>query len=119
MLALKRIKVESRDPKCIASFTNEIQLMERLRGNPSIVTLIASEVDLSRRTIHMVMEAGETDLNGVLKRYQEASSLTVNFVRLAWQQMLNQMPWGYPPASRRQERFDDPGLGLRLLLAAL
>ena len=36
----------------------------------------------------MVMEAGETDLNGVLQQHQKAQSLTPNFVRLTWQQMI-------------------------------
>jgi serine/threonine protein kinase len=86
IFALKRVRVSSDDPKCLEGFQNEIALMESLRGNPCIVQLVSSSVE--GRTIHMVMEVGETDLNGLLQRHQKAGSLSANFVRLAWQQML-------------------------------
>ena len=86
IFALKRVKVNSDDPKCLASFQNEIALMESLRGHSCIVQLVSWSIE--RRTIHMVMEAGETDLHGLLVRHQRSGSLSANFVRLAWQQML-------------------------------
>jgi len=86
LFALKRVRLTSNDPKTLASFENEIALMESLRGNPNIVQLVDSQV--LDKCIYMVMEAGETDLNGVLQRHQQCGSLSANFVRLAWQQML-------------------------------
>jgi len=86
LFALKRVRLTSNDPKTLASFQNEIALMESLRGNPNIVQLVDSQV--LDKCIYMVMEAGETDLNGVLQRHQQCGSLSANFVRLAWQQML-------------------------------
>jgi serine/threonine protein kinase len=67
--------------------------------------LYSAEVDIDRKSILLVMELGEVDLNYVLRqqellssRQQQGghggrgggarSSLNMNFIRLTWQQML-------------------------------
>merc|ERR1711957_819508 len=51
-----------------------------------------SEVDIQRKSIFLVMEVGETDLNNVLQQRalsKTSRSLNMNFIRLTWQQMLS------------------------------
>ena len=91
VLAIKRVKTEDLDRKAIDGYANEIALLKRLRGNPAIIQLHDSEVDMTRQVILLVMEAGEADLNHVLQRQSigqgtgNERSLNMNFIRLTWQ----------------------------------
>lgn len=84
VVAIKKVKVQGLDQKAIDGYSNEIALLKRLRGNPSIIQMFDSQV--SSQAIFLVMELGEVDLNQVLQ--QQKRHLNLNFVRLTWQQML-------------------------------
>jgi tRNA A-37 threonylcarbamoyl transferase component Bud32 len=92
--AIKKVKLERLDKKQIEGYANEINLLKKLRGNPAIIQMVDSEVDLLRKSIFMVMEAGEADLNHVLQKQATISEtsgerrLNMNFIRLTWYQML-------------------------------
>eukprot|EP00549_Striatella_unipunctata_P015260 CAMPEP_0118678962 /NCGR_PEP_ID=MMETSP0800-20121206/3516_1 /TAXON_ID=210618 ORGANISM="Striatella unipunctata, Strain CCMP2910" /NCGR_SAMPLE_ID=MMETSP0800 /ASSEMBLY_ACC=CAM_ASM_000638 /LENGTH=398 /DNA_ID=CAMNT_0006574889 /DNA_START=39 /DNA_END=1235 /DNA_ORIENTATION=+ len=98
VLALKKIKITNIDRKAMEGYKNEINLLKRLRGNPSIIQLVDSEIDPTRKQVFVVMELGEVDLNHVLQQQKLAMnkegsntprvSLNLNFIRLTWQQML-------------------------------
>ena len=92
MYALKRIKLQRTDQKSLASYVNEIKLMDRLRCNPNIISLIDSEVNLEKRVIYMIMEHGEIDLGSLLQQKRKTSSenglLSMNFIRMIWMSML-------------------------------
>jgi hypothetical protein len=98
IVAIKKVKLGGMDKKAINGYANEIALLKRLRGNPAIIQLYDSEVDLSRKAIFLVMELGEVDLNQVIQqqtlhggdKHNESnrSALDMNFIRLTWQQML-------------------------------
>ena len=91
LYALKRIKLQKTDKKYMASFTNEITLLNRLRNNPNIICLIDSEVNLEKKVIYMVMELGEEDLSNMLQQQRKegtGTTIPINFVRLMWANML-------------------------------
>jgi hypothetical protein len=96
ILAIKKVKLAGMDKKAINGYANEIALLKRLRGNPAIIQMYDSEVDLSRKAIFVAMELGEVDLNQVIQQQtlgknrdgKSRSSLDMNFIRLTWQQML-------------------------------
>ena len=97
VLAIKKIKLEGMDKKAIDGYANEIALLKKLRGNPAIIQMFDSEVDLARKAIFVSMEVGEVDLNHVLQQQNllrdpstgdERRNLNMNFIRLTWQQML-------------------------------
>jgi len=104
VVALKKVKLDGLNQLAIDGYANEIALLKRLQGNPAIIQLYSAEVDLDRKSILLVMELGEVDLNYVLrqqalsssKQQQKqqqgsrggVSSLNMNFIRLTWQQML-------------------------------
>ena len=98
ILAIKKVKLGGMDQKAINGYANEIALLKRLRGNPSIIQMYDSEVDLSRKAIFVAMELGEVDLNQVMQQQRlgsakepksgNRSALDMNFIRLTWQQML-------------------------------
>jgi len=97
ILAIKKVKLGGMDKKAINGYANEIALLKRLRGNPSIIQMYDSEVDLSRKAIFVAMELGEVDLNQVIQQQTLGttkdgktcrSTLDMNFIRLTWQQML-------------------------------
>lgn len=52
--ALKKIKLKRLDEKSIKQYTNEIELLEHLQGNPHIIQLVAAEPDPSQRQINVV-----------------------------------------------------------------
>jgi len=103
IVAIKKVKLAGVSRKTIEGYANEISLLRRLNGNPAIIQLYDSEVDLSRKSIFLVMEVGEVDLNYVLQQHartgtnepnhnnpeHEPASLNMNFIRLTWQQMLS------------------------------
>lgn len=102
--ALKRVKLGRGDSGSLASFANEIALLRRLAGKANIIRLVDAEVNAPRKTIHVVMEAGEIDLSKLLARERSAAAdgssgarpplagrigdLDGNFLRLTWRQML-------------------------------
>ena len=92
VVAIKKVKLEGMDKKAIDGYANEISLLKRLRGNPAIIQMYDSEVDLARKSIFVVMELGEADLNHILQQRALSGgcrSLNMNFIRLTWQQMLS------------------------------
>lgn len=99
VVALKKVKIDGLNKAAIDGYANEIALLKRLKGNPAIIQLYSAEVDLERKSILLVMELGEVDLNFVLRQQEllastqpgrgaGRSSLNMNFIRLTWQQML-------------------------------
>ena len=98
VVALKKVKLDGLNKAAIDGYANEIALLKRLKGNPAIIQLYSAEVDLDRKSILLVMEVGEVDLNYVLRQQEllsskqgrgaGRSSLNMNFIRLTWQQML-------------------------------
>lgn len=98
VLAIKKVKLGHLDEKAVNGYANEIALLKRLQGNPAIIQMYDSEVDIERKAIFVVMELGEVDLNHVLQQQvllnvNESngcrSKLNMNFIRLTWQQMLS------------------------------
>lgn len=53
-MALKKVKVKREDRASLAMYMNEIELLRRLRGRSTIVTLYDAQVDASKGTILMV-----------------------------------------------------------------
>ncbi|KAL3821758.1 hypothetical protein ACHAXA_000257 [Cyclostephanos tholiformis] len=99
VVALKKVKLDGLNKQAVDGYANEIALLKRLNGNPAIIQLYSAEVDLERKSILLVMELGEVDLNYVLRQQEllssreqskgpGRSSLNMNFIRLTWQQML-------------------------------
>jgi hypothetical protein len=99
VVALKKVKIDGLNKAAIDGYANEIALLKRLKGNPAIIQLYSAQVDLERKSILLVMELGEVDLNYVLRQQEllaskqhgrgaGRSSLNMNFIRLTWQQML-------------------------------
>lgn len=99
IFALKRIRLNGRDPEAAAGFLDEITLLNRLRGRSNIIQLIDSEVHQAEGIIMMVLEYGDIDLARLLQKQQETKQadhqqkngypcIDENFIRLHWQQML-------------------------------
>ncbi|TDH66049.1 hypothetical protein CCR75_007123 [Bremia lactucae] len=84
--ALKKIKLKKLDAKTVAQFTNEIELLKLLQGNPYIIKLIAAEQDLQQRQINLIMEHGEIDLSERLRDLK--GGMDENMIRVIWTQML-------------------------------
>lgn len=84
--ALKKIKLKKLDAQSIAQYTNEINLLKKLQGNPHIIRLIAAEQDLQQRQINVVMEHGEIDLSERLSALK--GDMDENMLRVIWSQML-------------------------------
>ena len=74
VVALKKVKLDGLNKQAIDGYANEIALLKRLKGNPAIIQLYSSEVDLERKSIFLVMELGEVDLNYVLRQQELLSS---------------------------------------------
>jgi len=66
IVGIKKVKLAGMTKKAISGYANEIALLKRLRGNPAIIQMHESEIDLQQKAIFLVMELGEVDLNYVV-----------------------------------------------------
>ena len=57
--ALKKVKLRGEDPSIIEGYTNEIKLLQKLKGNHHIIQLIDSEI--TKEAIFMVDIFGFTN----------------------------------------------------------
>ena len=92
IVAIKKVKLDGMDKKAIEGYANEISLLKRLKGNPAIIQMHDSQVDLDRKLILLVMDLGEVDLAHVIQQRAVSGtcrSLNSHFIRLTWQQMLS------------------------------
>ena len=99
VVAIKKVKIAGMDRKAIEGYANEIELLKKLQGRPAIIQMYDYQVDIARKSIFVVMELGEVDLNYVLQQQairaaentstSNNKSLSRNFIRLTWQQMLS------------------------------
>ncbi|KAL7008219.1 Serine/threonine kinase mps1 [Cystobasidiomycetes sp. EMM_F5] len=88
IFALKKVDLgKGADSETYQAFLNEIDLLERLKGHDRIIQLVASEVNEARRSLIMVMEIGEIDMNALLQERQ-GKRVSMNFIRHTWEQML-------------------------------
>ncbi|KAL7421178.1 Serine/threonine kinase mps1 [Cryptotrichosporon argae] len=89
--ALKRVALDRADAETYQSYTNEIELLKRLRGHDRIIQLIDHQITFSQgnrpKMLMMVMECGEIDFAALLDE-QRGRPLNMNFVGLYFQQML-------------------------------
>ncbi len=103
--AYKKVSVSGNDDSdsVFDSYTNEINLLQGLKGSKYIIELIDAEINREEMYIHLIMEAGEVDLSKVFKDRQAAmgigaASSTFHhnpatfmnpfFCRMVWEQML-------------------------------
>eukprot|EP00940_MAST-03C_sp_MAST-3C-sp2_P003368 g3368.t1 len=97
--ALKYVQLKRVDRRTVAAYRNEIKLLEKLRGKPSIIQMKCAEINIEKKLVMVVMEYGQLDLNRWLKKKLETrnfksgkcSHITphdINELRLIWQQML-------------------------------
>jgi serine/threonine-protein kinase TTK/MPS1 len=89
VFALKRVRVAPGDDRALESFSNEITLLRRLTGHPSIIQLVDWAVDREAGLVQLLMEIGEVDLNKLMEQSAaEEGGLSLNFIRYIWEQML-------------------------------
>ncbi|KAI8822894.1 kinase-like domain-containing protein [Fimicolochytrium jonesii] len=92
LYALKKVKLRGQEDSAIEGYLNEIALLKRLSSNERIIRLIDSELNEPEGHMLMVLEYGEIDLAHMLQKEQNGASegprLSLNFVRMYWEQML-------------------------------
>lgn len=92
--AYKHVDVKGDSENVFENYTNEIELLRRLKGSPYIIELIDAEVNKEKMYIAMILEIGDVDLAKSLTQKQKvaAANSTTNlnpfFIRLIWQEML-------------------------------
>lgn len=94
--------LERADKETFQSYTNEIELLRRLKGHDRIIQLVDHQISFTpsnkpkilnmvrvdtRKTANsQVMECGEIDFSSLLEE-QRGQPLNLNFVGLYWQQV--------------------------------
>lgn len=100
--ALKRVALDRADAETYQSYTNEIELLKRLRGHDRIIQLVDDQItwtsngrpkmllmvsDLDGQVADtQVMECGEIDFATLLDE-QRGRPLNLNFVGMYWEQV--------------------------------
>ena len=105
VFALKRVALDRADAETYQSYTNEIDLLKRLRGHDRIIQLIDHQIifgasnrpkllmmvrtfnDPGLELTRQIMEKGEMDFS-VLLDEQRDRPLNISFVAMYWEQML-------------------------------
>lgn len=89
--ALKVVQLDRADSETYQSYTNEIELLKRLRGHDRVIQLIDHQITFNQHNrphrLLMVMECGEIDFAALLDE-QRGKAINMNFVGLYWEQML-------------------------------
>lgn len=89
--ALKKVDLgKGVDAETYQSFLNEINLLERLKEHNRIIKLFNYEVNEVKKSLIMIMEIGEIDLNQLLQERLSSNNykISMNFIRHTWEQML-------------------------------
>jgi serine/threonine-protein kinase TTK/MPS1 len=88
--ALKRVNLKRCDADSVQQYSNEITLLESLRGKSNIIQLIDYEINRAAKAILVVMEMGEIDLAHMLLKQSNSNKSKVNehCLCMYWQQML-------------------------------
>ncbi|WWC73223.1 uncharacterized protein I206_107189 [Kwoniella pini CBS 10737] len=89
--AMKLVQLDRADEETYQSYTNEIDLLKRLRGHDRVIQLIDHQITFNSsgrpHRLMMVMECGEIDFAALLDE-QRGKAINMNFVGLYWEQML-------------------------------
>jgi serine/threonine-protein kinase TTK/MPS1 len=102
ILALKQVRLDTEadgDGQLLQAVQNEIELMQSFKSKgltKYIINLVDAEVKLREQIVYMVMECGEIDLAGMLRRHRQEAldqckdgdAANDNFVCMYWEQML-------------------------------
>ncbi len=93
MFALKRVNLEDADEVSIRGYKGEIELLRQLSHVERVVRLFDWEVNDERRTLSVLMEMGESDLDRILRvrthpDTNEAAPFDLTFTRYYWKEML-------------------------------
>ena len=110
--ALKKVSLKKLDRSSLANYENEIALLKRLRGVQHMIQMYDHQLSRERKSLFVVMESGEIDLNHRLRDYRKRaaerakklgwpwgegnvaapgevpSGVDENFIRVSWQAML-------------------------------
>ncbi|WWC91347.1 uncharacterized protein L201_006290 [Kwoniella dendrophila CBS 6074] len=88
--ALKVVQLDRADSETYQSYTNEIELLKRLRGHDRVIQLIDHQITFGQgnrpHRLLMVMECGEIDFAALLDE-QRGKAININFVGLYWEQI--------------------------------
>ena len=90
VFALKRVTLEDQDELAVRGYKGEIDLLRKLENVDRVVRLFDWELNEERKTLSVLMEMGETDLNRVLTQRLSVDEATfdINFTRYFWKEML-------------------------------
>lgn len=92
MFALKRVNLEDADEVSIRGYKGEIELLRQLSHVERVVRLFDWEVNDERRTLSVLMEMGESDLDRILRLRMhpdnEDATFDLTFTRYYWKEML-------------------------------
>ena len=94
LYAYKYVDVRGDSESVFENYTNEIELLRRLKGSPYIIELIDAEVNKDQMYIAMILEIGDVDLAKSLSQKQKVAAMSSStclnpfYIRLVWQEML-------------------------------
>ena len=94
LYAYKYVDVRGDSESVFENYTNEIELLRRLKGSPYIIELIDAEVNKDQMYIAMILEIGDVDLAKSLSEKQKLAAMNSStclnpfYTRLVWQEML-------------------------------
>ncbi|WRT68921.1 uncharacterized protein IL334_005903 [Kwoniella shivajii] len=90
--ALKVVQLDRADAETYQSYTNEIELLKRLRGHDRVIQLMDHQITFGQgnrpHRLLMVMECGEIDFAALLDE-QRGKAINMNFVGLYWEQAVH------------------------------
>lgn len=90
VFALKRVNLEDQDETSVRGYKGEIDLLRKLENVDRVVRLFDWEINEEKRTLSVLMEMGESDLNRVLtvRLNTEDAAFDITFTRYFWKEML-------------------------------
>lgn len=87
-LAVKVVKLAAVDEAIAEGYMNEVKLLEKLQGCPSVIRMFDYEYIQETKKLYVVMELGETDLSRLLKDIKKTKEISPIRILYYWTEML-------------------------------
>ena len=90
VFALKKVSLEDADEMAIRGYKGEIDLLRKLEKVDRVVRLYDYEINDARKSLHVLMEMGESDLHRIIGSQLNAENarFDMTFTRFFWREML-------------------------------
>ncbi|KAF6204891.1 hypothetical protein GE061_019055 [Apolygus lucorum] len=89
LMAIKCVNLASVEEAMATDYLNEIALLLKLQGCPSVIKMIEHEYVEQSQMLYVVLEKGDIDFSKLIKNISETKQISMPMITYYWTEMLN------------------------------